>query len=242
MLNESFNRLVVFDIETVSEYESYQQLLSENPKKAELWGRRCVWLRSRYAENAKLDDDSLYLAKAALQPEFSKIVCISIGQIKNDGASITVKSYSGEERDILSEFIKVNAAVMSKIPGAQYCGHNIKRFDVPFIAKRILINGLKLPQNFQVFRMKSWELPFLDTSEIWSFGAWQESYTALDLLSNVLDIPTPKDEMCGSEVGKAYYSGNIDNIIEYCEKDVIAVCQILLRLSNIEIDADIQRR
>jgi DNA polymerase III epsilon subunit-like protein len=242
MLQESFNRLVVFDIETASEYATYNELVNADPNKAKLWSTRCVWLRGRYPENSMLNDEELYKVKAALHPEFSKIICISIGQIKNGGESITVKSYQGEERDILENFIKINAAVVSKIAGAQYCGHNIKRFDVPFIAKRILMNGLRLPPNFQIFKMKSWEIPFLDTSEIWSFGAWQESYASLELLCNSLQIPTPKESINGAMVGEAFYSGRIDEIVEYCERDVVAVCQVLLNISGINIHAHIERK
>lgn len=239
MLAELFNRLVVFDIETAREQESLDQLSED---KLNLWKKRCIWLRNRYPENANMSDEELYVDKASLHPEFAKIICISIAQIKENGESITIKSYKGDEKSILSDFIKLNTAVLSKIPGAQYCGHNIKRFDVPFLAKRIAINGFKIPSNFQIFKMKNWEIPFLDTSDIWSFGAWQESYVSLELLCNSLDVPTPKDGMQGKDVGDAFYSGRIDEIVEYCEKDVEATCKVLLKLSNMNIDIHVDKR
>ena len=234
MLNDYFNRLIVFDIETASECESLDALHDEKgPHKVRLWEKRCTWLRNRYPENANMTDDELYVEKAALHAEFSKIICISIAQIKNDGESIVVKSYSGDEKSLLTDFLKLNANILGKIPGATYCGHNIKRFDVPFIAKRLVINNLPIPQNFQIFKMKNWEIPFMDTGDIWSFGAWQEGFTSLDLICECLGIPSPKEKLDGKDVGKAFYDGRINDIVQYCEKDVEATCRVILKLSHI---------
>jgi predicted PolB exonuclease-like 3'-5' exonuclease len=239
MFKESFSKLIIFDIETAREYETLDQMPLA---KADLWSKRATWLRNRYPENVNSTDAELYIDKASLHPEFSKIICISIAQIKDGGRSLTVKSYSGEEHDLLQEFLKLNANVYNKIPGATYCGHNIKRFDVPFIAKRLAINGLAIPINFQIFKMKTWEIPFLDTSDVWSFGAWQESYCSLELLCNSLGVPTPKDGVVGKEVGEVYYNGGIDRIVEYCEKDVEATCKVLLKLSNLDINVNIDKK
>lgn len=239
MFKESFSKLIIFDIETAREYETLDQMPLA---KAELWSKRATWLRNRYPENVNSTDAELYIDKASLHPEFSKIICISIAQIKEGGRSLTVKSYSGEEHDLLQDFLKLNANVYNKIPGATYCGHNIKRFDVPFIAKRLAINGLAIPINFQIFKMKTWEIPFLDTSDVWSFGAWQESYCSLELLCSSLGVPTPKDGVVGKEVGEVYYNGGIDRIVEYCEKDVEATCKVLLKLSNLDINVNIDKK
>lgn len=239
MFKDSFSKLIIFDIETAREYKTLDQM---PVAKAELWSKRATWLRNRYPENVNSTDAELYIDKASLHPEFSKIICISIAQIKDGGRSLTVKSYSGEEHDLLQEFLKLNANVYNKIPGATYCGHNIKRFDVPFIAKRLAINGLAIPINFQIFKMKTWEIPFLDTSDVWSFGAWQESYCSLELLCNSLGVPTPKDGVVGKEVGEVYYNGGIDRIVEYCEKDVEATCKVLLKLSNLDINVNIDKK
>jgi predicted PolB exonuclease-like 3'-5' exonuclease len=239
MFKDSFSKLIIFDIETAREYKTLDQM---PVAKAELWSKRANWLRNRYPENVNSTDAELYIDKASLHPEFSKIICISIAQIKDGGRSLTVKSYSGEEHDLLQEFLKLNANVYNKIPGATYCGHNIKRFDVPFIAKRLAINDLAIPINFQIFKMKTWEIPFLDTSDVWSFGAWQESYCSLELLCNSLGVPTPKDGVVGKEVGEVYYNGGIDRIVEYCEKDVEATCKVLLKLSNLDINVNIDKK
>jgi len=48
-----------------------------------------------------------------------------------------------------------------------------------------------------------------------------------------LGIPSPKDDIDGSEVAQVYYQEkNMDRIVQYCEKDTIAVAQVLLRFNN----------
>ena len=108
MLHDYFNRLIIIDIETAGECESLEQLSQEKgPHKVELWKKRCVWLRNRYPENAQMTDEELYIDKAALHAEFAKVICISIAQIKNDGESVVVKSYSGhDEKALLTDFLK----------------------------------------------------------------------------------------------------------------------------------------
>lgn len=121
------------------------------------------------------------------------------------------------------------------------CGHNIKEFDLPFIARRMLINGVKIPIKLNLFGKKPWEVPHLDTMELWKFGDFKH-FTSLQLLTKILDISSPKDDIDGAGVFKVYYEEhNIPKIVTYCEKDVVAVAQVLLRfrgerlLENVEI-------
>jgi DNA polymerase III epsilon subunit-like protein len=235
MLQSQLNSLVVIDVETAAEYSSLGELEKNDVDKARLWRKRCEWLKSRYPENSDSSPGKLYESKASLHAEFSKIVCISMATFKSDMKKITVKSfYDQDEKQLLTNFLKINSNLTALRPGAKYCGHNIKRFDVPFLAKRIIMHGLPMPDNFQIFKMKSWEIPFLDTAEIWSFGAWQEGFTSLDLLCNFLGIESPKDKIAGEDVSMFYHSGKIKEIVEYCEKDVVAVCKILSKWSNLD--------
>ena len=115
------------------------------------------------------------------------------------------------------------------------CAHNGKEFDFPYIARRMIINHIELPYKLNLFGKKPWEVPHLDTLDLWKFGDYK-TYTSLKLLTNVLGIPTPKDDIDGSEVYTVYYQEkNIDRIITYCEKDTIAVAQIFLRLRGDEL-------
>ena len=140
-----------------------------------------------------------------------------------------ITSFYGEEKEILSQF---NSLIERhfKHPKFVLCAHNGKEFDFPYIARRMIINKMKLPSKLNLFGKKPWEVPHLDTLDLWKFGDYKH-YTSLKLMTNVLGIPSPKDDIDGSEVyGVFYKENNIERIINYCEKDTLAVAQILLRL------------
>ena len=112
------------------------------------------------------------------------------------------------------------------------CAHNGKEFDFPFIARRMIINHIDIPFKLNLFGKKPWEVPHLDTLELWKFGDYK-TYTSLKLMTNILGVPSPKDDIDGSEVRDVFYKDqDIDRIIGYCEKDTIAIAQIILRLRN----------
>ena len=148
---------------------------------------------------------------------------------KGDIRNFRVTSFWGDEKKILNDFSNL---LNTHFNGPQHvlCGHNAKEFDIPFIARRMIINGIALPNKLNLFGKKPWEVPHLDTLELWKFGDYKH-FTSLKLLTKVLGIPSPKDDIDGSEVAHVFYVENdIDRIITYCEKDVIAVAQIFLRL------------
>jgi len=112
------------------------------------------------------------------------------------------------------------------------CAHNGKEFDFPFMARRMIVHKIELPQKLNLFGKKPWEVPHLDTLELWKFGDYKH-YTSLKLLTSILGIPSPKDDIDGSEVAQVYYQEkNMDRIVKYCEKDTIVVAQVLLRFNN----------
>jgi len=231
-------KMVFFDVETVSGYSSLDTLADVNPRLAQLWSERCVYLRTRFPENSEMTDEELYLDKSGLNAEYNSIVCASFGRVKfdEDGKpGITIKSYSGiDELTVLNGI----SQVFTKFKAYKFVGHNIKRFDIPVIGKRLLINGLDLPPNLMLGNLKPWEIPFIDTSDIWSFGAWQEGFVSLDTLTACLHLPSPKSDIKGSDVTKVFYenpSQNISRITSYCERDVLALAQVILKLSNLPI-------
>ena len=115
------------------------------------------------------------------------------------------------------------------------CAHNGKEFDFPFIARRMIVHHIELPKKLNLFGKKPWEVPHLDTLEMLKFGDYKH-YTSLKLLTTILGVPSPKDDIEGSEVAKVYYKEkNIQRIVSYCEKDTIAVAQVLLRFHNLEL-------
>jgi hypothetical protein len=228
-------KFIFFDIETAGQAESITDL---SPRLETLWSARAEFLRdhlsSKYPDNAGKTDQQLFAEKAALQAEFGRIVCISFGKVKfNEIGEPTAQivSYTGTEEEILTQSLKLINGLCKG--GVKLLGHNIKRFDIPFICKRAFIHKMEVPPALQVWDKKPWEIAVVDTSELWSFGAWQEGFTSLDLLTAVLDVPSPKTDMKGSEVHSSFYAGKIDKIKEYCQLDVIALINVIIRLSNL---------
>ena len=123
-------------------------------------------------------------------------------------------------------------------PSHMLCAHNGKEFDFPYIARRMIIHRIDLPKSLNLFGKKPWEIPHLDTLELWKFGDYKH-YTSLKLMTHILGIPSPKDDIDGSQVAEVYYKEkNLERIVSYCEKDTIAVAQLLLRLYNYDILVD----
>jgi DNA polymerase elongation subunit (family B) len=210
-------------------------LLTEKMQK--LWTYRT----NRFKPN-DVPIEQYYFDKAGVYGEFGKVVCISVGFFAkpNEGENykFRVKSFYGDdEAAVLLPFIQL--LDQHFLPEhTKMCGHNITEFDVPFLARRILINGLPMPQMFNVSSFKPWEVPFVDTMRIWKFGEYR-NYTSLQLLSTVLDIPDVKNDMDGSEVATVYWHDkNLERIRQYCETDVLAVAQVLLRFKGQELLKD----
>jgi uncharacterized protein YprB with RNaseH-like and TPR domain len=229
---KEIEKFLYFDIETAGLYSTFEELQYENPRLALLWSKRAKWLREAYAtSNSGKTDSELYLEKASLHPEFGRVVCVSFGNMQEDG-TMRLKSFCGsDEFDILIKSNKVFANAKAK--GWKLCGHTIKNFDVPFLGKRMLINKINPSQNLVVWNIKPWDMPFLDIAEVFAFGSWQQGFTGLDLMSCVLGIQSPKDEIDGSKVHKTFWEDKNYSLIEtYCEKDVKTLGEILKTFST----------
>ncbi|HRB71766.1 3'-5' exonuclease [Flavobacterium sp. WV_118_3] len=213
--------ILFLDIETVPEEENFNDL---DETKQELYS-----LKTQYQRKDDFTPEEFY-ERAGIWAEFGKIICISVGYftIRGDIRHFRVTSFFGDEIKILKDFSNLLANHFNQ-PQHILCGHNAKEFDFPFIARRMIINGISIPPKLNLFGKKPWEVPHLDTMELWKFGDFKH-FTSLKLLTNILGIPSPKDDIDGSQVGHVYHiEKDIDRIIRYCEKDVIAVAQILLR-------------
>lgn len=219
--------VLFLDIETVPEVEQFSDL---DDAKKELFA-----LKTQYQRKDDFAPEEFY-DRAGIWAEFGKIICISVGffTFKSDIRHFRVTSFWGDEVKILKDFSNLLNSHFNH-PQHLLCGHNAKEFDFPYIARRMIINQLPIPQKLNLFGKKPWEIPHLDTLELWKFGDYKH-YTSLKLLTNVLGIPSPKDDIDGSEVARVFYQeNNIDRIITYCEKDVVAVGQIILRLRGEEL-------
>ena len=223
----ALNNILFLDIETVPEQEDFSALDDEMQH---LWEQKTL-----YQRREEHTPESFY-DRAGIWAEFGKIVCISVGYFanKNDVRNFRVTSFFGEEKKILKDFSNLLDTHFNQ---AQHllCGHNAKEFDIPFIARRMIINQVPIPYKLNLFGKKPWEIPHLDTLELWKFGDYKH-YTSLKLLTKILGISTPKDDIDGSQVSQVYYiEKDIDRIITYCEKDVIAVAQVFLRMRREEL-------
>lgn len=220
MLDQIKNENVLFiDIETVPQYPAYDEVPVLLRK---LWDIKASRLASKEEETPEL----LY-ERAGIYAEFGKIICISAGILNGD--VLRIKSFSGkDEAELLNSFADMLNTKFNK-PQYLLCAHNGKEFDFPYIARRMLINGIRLPAILDIAGRKPWEVQHLDTMELWKFGDYK-NYTSLALLTAIFDIPTPKDDIDGSQVGNVYWvEDNLNRIVEYCQKDVVAIVQLFLR-------------
>lgn len=231
-------KIMFLDIETVPQTADYTEL---SPELSHLWEDKFQLIQKRmpekYSENTTAAEG--FNSSAGIYSEFGKIVCISVGFIHFQGANMhfrTKSFYGDNEMQILMDF---NQLLVKFCTTREHtlCGHNIKEFDIPYICRRMLINGLALPAIFQIAGKKPWEIFFIDTLELWKFGDYK-NYTALKLLAAVFGIPTPKDDIDGSQVSNVYYQQkDVNRIAIYCQKDVVATAQVFLRLNGLDLIA-----
>ena len=184
----SLENILFLDIETVPEHDNFDAL---DPTKKELWAHK-----TQYQRKEDFSPEEFY-DRAGIWAEFGMIVCISVGYFtfKGNTRSFRVTSIHGEEKDLLNEFKNLLETHYNE-PYKLLCGHNAKEFDFPFIARRMIIHGIRLPTKLNLFGKKPWEIPHLDTMELWKFGDYKH-YTSLKLLTNILNIPSPKDDIDG---------------------------------------------
>ncbi len=223
----ALENILFLDIETVPEVESFNNL-----------GEEMKYLfehKTQYQRKDEFTAEEFY-DRAGIWAEFGKIICISVGYfiIKGDIRNFRVTSFFGDEVKILTDFSNLLNNHYNQ-PQHLLCGHNAKEFDFPFIARRMIINNISIPNKLNLFGKKPWEIPHLDTLELWKFGDYKH-FTSLKLMCKVLEIPSPKEDIDGSQVAEVFYKQkDIDRIVTYCEKDTIAVAQIFLRLRRDEI-------
>ena len=214
--------ILFLDIETVPQYPDYNSVPAAEQA---LWEEK--------TQNLRKDEYTAeeYYNRAGIWAEFGKIVCISVGyfSFRHEQRTFRVTSFTGEEDTLLRDFVRLVEEHFSR-PNKLFCAHNGKEFDFPYLSRRMIINGIRIPNKLQLFGKKPWEVPHLDTLDLWKFGDYKH-YTSLTLLAHALGIPSPKDDINGSQVRDVFYEENdIHRIAAYCEKDTITVAQILLRL------------
>ncbi len=230
LYNLNIEDVLFLDIETVPQFPAFEEMPDNFQS---LWEKKSIYFRDEEQTPGDVYE------RAGIYAEFGRIICISVGYIaqKMGEKVYRVKSfYDDDEKKLLSDFNQMLNKFTSH-PGKRLCAHNGQEFDYPYIARRTLINGLRLPKILDIAGMKPWDVKdkLMDTLQLWKFGDYK-NYTSLSLLCAAFNIPTPKDDIDGSQVAQVYYEENdIDRIIRYCEKDTLAVANLVLRYRGEDI-------
>jgi len=224
----NLKHILFLDIETVPEKPSFSEV---DDFRQNLFAEK-----TKYQRKDEFSPEEFY-DRAGIWAEFGKIICISVGFFNNFDKDRTfrLKSFYGtDEIKILSDFKSLLENHYSE-KHHLLCAHNGKEFDFPYLARRLIINNIDLPEKLNLFGKKPWEVAHLDTLEMWKFGDYKH-YTSLNLLTNILGIESPKGDIDGSQVAKVYYEDNdLERISKYCENDTLAVAQVLLRFMNLDL-------
>lgn len=243
MINIPITKILFIDIETVGGCPNYESCEKFSPEIAEQFNKYYDWFQKRFPEdhistpNTKKERDErmdeVFRKRAALVPEFAKIICVSMAFVLDNG-DIKKQTFSGDDekkllidvRNLLDRCHKLDFFL---------CGHNLKNFDIPMLAKRMIINGIMPSKILPSYDTKPWEVKAIDTKEIWQYGAYT-SIGSLDLVCSTMGIPTPKDgEVTGATVHESYWEKQmLGKISEYCERDVDVLIQFIKQLKELK--------
>jgi predicted PolB exonuclease-like 3'-5' exonuclease len=242
MINIPINKILFLDIETVGLCRNWEGCKENHPKIAEQFVKYFDWFLKRFPEdNVEADGleeelqkmNDVYEKRSALVPEFAKIVCVSMAFVTNDGIKQQTFSNHDEKqllidvRNLLDRCHKLDFYL---------CGHNLKNFDIPMLAKRMMINGIMPSKILPSYDTKPWEVKAIDTKEIWQYGSYT-SIGSLDLVCSTMGIETPKDgPIHGGNVHEVYWNNQsrLNEISDYCEKDVKVLVDFITKLKELK--------
>lgn len=233
MINIPLSKLLFIDIETVGVQPDWDSLVKESPALSFQFENYFDWFQKRFPEDADKPVGQMFVNRAALVPEFNKIACVSVAFVMENGET-KITSYSDtDEKKLLTEVQKLLYRVGEL--GFWLCGHNVKGFDIPVLAKRMIMNGLMPPKILPGHDTKPWEVKALDTKEIWQYGGYG-SIASLELMCVCLGVESSKNmEVTGNKVHDAYWvKKDYDGIVKYCEKDVLVLIDVIKKLINLK--------
>jgi 3'-5' exonuclease len=230
MQNIRLENLLFIDIETVPQQPIFSNLPDAWQK---LWNEKVHW---QLPENTS--SEAFYTRRAGVMAEFAKIICVSMGYFRRDGklVQLRIKSFYGdEEKNLLADMLEALKELEAVSNRWCFTGHNIREFDIPFLCRRLLANGIAIPHYLDFQNMKPWDVHMLDTFQYWRFGDYK-NFTSLNLLAATLGIPSPKDDMDGSMVAEVYYEQkDLQRIVHYCQKDVVTVANVVRKFKNLPV-------
>jgi len=233
MIKTPLTKILFLDIETVGGCKDYKSCKDTNPQVAKQFIKYIDWFQKRFPEDSQLSLDEIFLKRTSLIPEFAKIVCVSVAFV-TDKDEVKIQSFSGDDE---KQLLKDCQKLLERCGKLDFylCGHNLKNFDIPMLAKRMIINGIMPPSILPSYDTKPWEIKAIDTKEIWQYGAYT-SIGSLDLLCSTMDIPTSKEgDISGENVHFTYWNENkLQENTEYCEKDVKKLNHNIKKFKNLE--------
>ena len=232
MINIPLEKLLFIDIETVGIQPDWESLEKSNLELSFVFENYFDWFQKRFPEDADKPVGQMFVNRAALVPEFARIACVSVAFVTDKGET-KVQSFSNEnEKDLLQDVQKLLRRVGEL--GFFLCGHNVKGFDIPMLAKRMIINGLLPPKILPGHDTKPWEIKALDTKELWQYGGYG-TIASLELMCVSMGVESSKNmEVTGNKVHEAYWTNkDIKGIVEYCEKDVLVLIDVIKKITNL---------
>jgi 3'-5' exonuclease len=236
MIKIPLTKILFLDIETVGCFKNYDDCLTNNPKMAHQFDKYYDWFLKRFPEDVKIEVDQknhVFSKRTALVPEFAKIICVSVAFVMDNG-EVKKQTFSGDDE---KQLLKDSQKLLDRCGKLDFhlCGHNLKNFDIPMLAKRMVINNIMPPSILPSYDTKPWEIKAIDTKEVWQFGAYT-SIGSLELMCTSLDIPSSKEgEVTGDKVHEAYWNENkLKEISEYCERDVLVLIDVIKKLKNLD--------
>jgi predicted PolB exonuclease-like 3'-5' exonuclease len=238
MINIPITKILFLDIETVGGCPDLESCERFSPEIAEQFHKYFDWFLKRFPEDEVLSPRTelknfMFKKRAALVPEFAKIICVSMAFVMENG-EVKKQTFSGDDEKVLLTQVRTLLDRCHKLD-FYLCGHNLKNFDIPMLAKRMIINGILPSKILPSYDTKPWEVKAIDTKEIWQYGAYT-SIGSLDLVCSTMGIPTPKDgEVTGDKVHHAYWvEQKLPQISEYCEKDVNVLIDFIKKLKELK--------
>ena len=230
MINIPLEKLLFIDIETVGIQPDWESLEKSNLELSFVFENYFDWFQKRFPEDADKPVGQMFVNRAALVPEFARIACVSVAFVTDKGET-KVQSFSNKnEKDLLQDVQKLLRRVGEL--GFFLCGHNVKGFDIPMLAKRMIINGLLPPKILPGHDTKPWEIKALDTKELWQYGGYG-TIASLELMCVSMGVESSKNmEVTGNKVHEAYWTNkDIKGIVEYCEKDVLVLIDVIKKIT-----------
>lgn len=233
MINIPFNKLLFLDIETVGIEATWKDLETNRPALSFQFRNYFDWFQKRFPEDADKPIGDMFVNRSALVPEFNRIACVSVAFVSDAGVT-KIQSFNDlDEKKLLFDVQKLLAKVGEL--GFFLCGHNVKGFDIPVLAKRMIMNGLQPPKILPSHDTKPWEIKAFDTKDFWQFGNYT-TIASLELMCVCLNVPSPKTmEVTGNKVHDAFWNKkDYKGISDYCEADVRSLIEVVRKINNLK--------